>query len=59
MTDPPTTIIYSIIVSRDSIQIALMSTILNDLDFLACTIGNAYLNAENVHTIVGAEFMWN
>jgi hypothetical protein len=59
MTDPPTTITYASVVSRDSMRIAFMLAALNDIDILACDIGNAYLNAkprENVYTTAGPEF---
>jgi len=59
MTDPPTTITYSSVVSRDSVRIAFMIAALNDIDILACDIGNAYLNAsprEKVYTTAGPEF---
>ena len=59
MTNPPTTITYSSVVSRDSVRIAFMIAALNDIDILACDIGNAYLNAsprEKVYTTAGPEF---
>jgi hypothetical protein len=46
MTDAPSSITYSSVVSRDSVRIALMVAALNDLDILSADIGNAYLNAE-------------
>ena len=58
-TDPSESIIYSIVVSRDSLQIAFMLTLLNDLDVFAADIGNAYLNAprcEKIWTESGPEF---
>ena len=45
MTDPPSTITYSSVVSRDSVRIAFLLAALNDVDILATDIGNAYLNA--------------
>jgi hypothetical protein len=59
MTDPPATITYSSVVSRDSLRIAFLLAALNDIDILATDIGNAYLNAyprEKVYTTAGPEF---
>ncbi len=59
MTDPPASITYSSVVSRDSVRIAFMLAALNDIDKLACDIGNAYLNAsprEKVYTTASHEF---
>jgi hypothetical protein len=59
MTDPPSTITYSSVVSRDSIRIAFMLASLNGLSLCATDIGNAYLNAEareKVYTTAGPEF---
>jgi hypothetical protein len=59
MTDPPPSITYSSVASRDSVRIAFMIAALNDIDVLACDIGNAYLNAsprEKVYTTAGPEF---
>ncbi|KAI2506538.1 Reverse transcriptase (RNA-dependent DNA polymerase) [Fragilaria crotonensis] len=59
MTEPPASITYSSVVSRDSVRIAFMLAALNDLDVLACDIGNAYLNApcrEKVWFVAGPEF---
>ncbi len=59
MADPPATLTYSSVVSRDSIWIAFLLAALNDLDILAADVGNAYLNAptrEKVYTTAGAEF---
>jgi hypothetical protein len=56
MTDPPDSITYSTVVSRDSVRIAFLLAALNDLDLLATDIGNAYLNAparEQVYTTAG------
>jgi hypothetical protein len=36
---------YSSIVSRDSIQLAFLMASLNDLDIMPCDLENAYLNA--------------
>ena len=46
MTEPPASIDTRLSdVSRDNVQLALMLVALNDLDRLACDVGNAYLNA--------------
>lgn len=59
MTDTPSSVTYSSVVSRDSVRIALMIAAHNDLNILAADIGNAYLNAETrekVYAITGPEF---
>jgi hypothetical protein len=59
MTDPPTSLTYSSVVSRDSVRLAFLITALNELDVLTADLGNAYLNAdtkEKVHTMCGPEF---
>jgi hypothetical protein len=59
MTDPPSAITYSSVVSRDSVRIAFLLAALNDVPILATDIGNAYLNAnprEKVYTTAGPEF---
>ncbi len=59
VTDPPTLMTYSSVVSRESVRIAFLVAALNDLDILAADIGNAYLNAktkEMVYTTAGLEF---
>lgn len=45
MTETPAGICYSSVVSRDSVRLAFLVAAVNDLDILACDIGNAYLNA--------------
>jgi len=58
-TDPPSTITYSSVVSRDSICIAFLIAALNNLDILSADIGNAYINTEvreQVYFIAGDEF---
>jgi hypothetical protein len=45
MTDTPSSITYSSVVSRDSVRLAFLIAELNGLDVMACDIGNAYLNA--------------
>jgi hypothetical protein len=57
--DPPTTLTYSSVVSRDSVRIAFLLSALNGLDILAADIGNAYINAdarEKVYFEAGDEF---
>ena len=59
MTNPPTSLTYSSVVSRDSVRIAFLLAALNDVNILATDIGNAYLNAparEKVYTTAGPEF---
>jgi hypothetical protein len=59
MTDPPSSITYSSVVSRDSVRIAFILASLNGLSLSATDIGNAYLNAEareKVYTTAGPEF---
>ncbi len=58
-TDPPSSLTYSSVVSRDSVRIAFLLAALNDLDIMAADIGNAYINAdarEQVYFIAGDEF---
>ena len=58
MTQTPTSLTYSSVVSRDSVKIAFLIAALNDLDLMACDIGNAYLNApcrEKIWFEAGAE----
>ena len=52
----PSSIKLSLVVSRDSVRIALTIAALNKLDILACDIQNAYLTAlcrEKLWTFVG------
>jgi hypothetical protein len=59
VTDPPTSLTYSSIVSRDSIRLEILIVALSDLEVLSADLGNANLNAptkEKVHTICGQEF---
>jgi len=58
-TDPPSTITYSNVVSRDSVRIAFLIAALKNLDVLSADIGNAYINAkvrEQIYFIAGDEF---
>ena len=59
LTEPPTSITYLTVVSRESVRIAFLMAALNDLDVLAVDIGNVYLNApcrEKVYFTAGPEF---
>ena len=59
LTDPPSSITYASVVSRESVRIAFLLAALNGLDVLAGDIGNAYLNApvrERIFIVCGAEF---
>ena len=58
-TVTPPTLTYSSVVSRDSVRIALLIAVLNDLDILVCNIEGAYLTAmcqERLYTIASLEF---
>ena len=58
-TTAPASIMYSYVVSRDSVQIALTIAALNVMDILACDIQNAYLTAkcrDIIWTMEGTEF---
>ena len=46
-TEAPSSIIYSTVVSMDSVWIAFMIAVLNGLDIMSCDLDNAYLNATN------------
>ena len=59
MTDTPASITYSSVVSRDSVRIAFLLAALNDVNIMACDVGNAYLNApcrEKAWFVAGPEF---
>ena len=59
-TDPPASINYSSVVSRDSAWIVLMLEALDDIDVFAANIGNYYLNdtcCEKIWTKYGPEFV--
>ena len=59
MTDPPSSMTYASVVSRESVRIALTLAALNGLEVLSADIGNAYLNArtkEKLYIICGPEF---
>jgi hypothetical protein len=56
---PESLITYSLVVSRDSVRIALTIAALNSLNVIACDIQNAFLTAdcrEKTWTIAGSEF---
>ena len=58
-TDPPSSITYSSVVSRESVRIALTVAALNNLDILGCDIQNAYISApcrEKIYCEAGDEF---
>ncbi len=58
MTDTLNTLTYSSVVSRDSVKIAFLIAAINDINIMACDIGNAYLNAlcrEWIWFVAGAE----
>ena len=59
ITDPPTSMTYSSVLSRESVRIAFTIAALNGLDVIMSDVGNAYLNArtsEKVYGIAGMEF---
>ena len=59
MTDTPSSITYSSVVSHDSVHITLLVATLNDLDVMSADIGNAYLNAPDkakIWSVMGHEF---
>ena len=58
-TDPPASLTFASVVSRDSVRIALLVAALHDLSVLACEIQLAYLNVNcrsRIDTIAGPEF---
>ena len=59
MTEPPATLTYASIVSRETVCIALTIAALNDLELKAGNIQNAYLTipiTKKVWTILRSEF---
>ena len=59
VTDTPSSITYSSVVSRESVRIALTIAALNGLEVLSCDIQNAHLTAdcrEKCFTVAGPEF---
>lgn len=58
-TEPPASITYASVVSRESVRIAFLVAALNQLDILAGDVQGAYLNApcrEKIYTVCGPEF---
>jgi hypothetical protein len=58
-TEPPASITYASVVSRESVRITFLLAALNGLDVLSADVQGAYLNApcrEKVYTICGPEF---
>ena len=59
MTDTPSTLTFSFVISHDSVRIALTIAALNELSVMVCDIQNAYLTAEcreKIWTHAGPEF---
>ena len=59
VTDTPSSLTYSSVVSRESVHIAFLLTALNDLDVIMSDVGNVYLHAktnEKVYSVAGQEF---
>ena len=59
LTDPPSSMTYSSVVSRDSVRLAFLVAALNDLNILAGDIQNAYLHAptkEKLYFYAGSEW---
>ena len=59
LTNPPSSVSYNSVVSRDSVCICLLTTTLNNLDIMYVDIENAYLSApsrEQCWTVAGKEF---
>mmetsp|Transcript_36344 Transcript_36344/g.51403 ORF Transcript_36344/g.51403 Transcript_36344/m.51403 type:complete len:246 (+) Transcript_36344:1538-2275(+) len=60
LTEAPAALPYSTVVARDSIQILIMITVLNNLDIQCADIQNVFLTASNLercYIIAGPEFM--
>ena len=58
-TEPPVTLTYASVVSRESVRLAFLVAALNDLEVVMFDVGNAYLNApttERLYTYGGVEF---
>jgi hypothetical protein len=59
LTDTPTALTYSIVVSREGVRIAFVIASLNDLQLTMFDVGNAYLNAlttKKQYCYAGKEF---
>ena len=58
MTEPPATLTYSSVVSRESVRIALTMAALNDLEVETADIQNPYFTGpvtENIWTVLEPE----
>ena len=58
-TEPPATVTYASVVSRESVRIALLLAALNDVEVKTADIENAYITApcsEKIWTVLGPEF---
>ncbi len=53
LTEPPASITYARVVSLDSVRLVFLLAALNDLDIVACDVGNAYLNARPCREKIG------
>ena len=51
ITDPPTSMTYASVVSRESVRIAFLLASLNNQDILTGDIGNTYLNAPSLEKV--------
>ncbi len=59
VTEPPSVLTYASVVTRESVQIALLIPALNDMSVVGADISNAYLKAPTMGkewTILGAEW---
>ena len=45
-TEAPATLTYSLVVSRDSVRVAITVVALNELEVMACGIQNTYRTAD-------------
>ena len=58
-TDPPSSLLHSSVVSRDSVRILLLIVAINGLNILTCDIQSVYLTAkcrEKLCNITGPDF---
>ena len=44
--DTPADMMYALVVSRESVRIALLVTALNDLDVFSANVNNTFINAQ-------------
>ena len=59
MTEAPAVMTYTSVMSRETVRIALMTAMLNDLEVKASDVQNAYLTmpcSEKIYTRLGPEF---